>query len=83
VSNIFILLSKDFLKLVIIANTIAVPVVWLVMEQWLSGFAFRMEIGVWIFFLAGVISVLVALLTVSYQSVTAATTDPVKSLRYE
>lgn len=83
VSNIFILLSKDFLKLVIIANAIAVPVVWWVMEQWLSGFAFRMEIGAWIFFLAGVISVLVALLTVSYQSVTAATTDPVKSLRYE
>ncbi|MDH4057446.1 MAG: FtsX-like permease family protein, partial [Cyclobacteriaceae bacterium] len=83
VSGIFFLLSKDFLKLVILANLIAVPMVWLLMEQWLDSFAFRIDISVWIFLLAAMITIVIAILTVSYQSITAAITNPVKSLRYE
>ena len=83
VPNIFLLLSKDFLKLVIIANVIAIPLVWLLMDKWLNSFAFRIDIGIWIFIVATVITTLIALATVSYQSITAAVANPVKSLRYE
>jgi putative ABC transport system permease protein len=83
VPNIFLLLSKDFLKLVIIANLIAIPIVWFLMDQWLSGFAFRITIGAWIFVVAAIITSLIALVTVSYQSINAAITNPVRSLRYE
>jgi putative ABC transport system permease protein len=83
VTGVFVLLSKDFLRLVAVANVIAIPLVWYVMDRWLSGFAFRIDIGVWIFIISAVITTLIALVTVSYQSVSAATTNPVKSLRYE
>ncbi|MCW5911800.1 MAG: ABC transporter permease [Cyclobacteriaceae bacterium] len=83
VSAVFILLSKDFLRLVAIANVIAIPVVWYIMNQWLDSFAFRVSIDVWIFIVAAVLTTLIALITVSYQSISAATTNPVKSLRYE
>src|SRR5688572_18850322 len=83
VPNIFLLLSKDFLKLVIVANLIAIPLVWMMMEKWLSTFAFRIDIGMWIFGIAAVITTLIALLTVSFQSVKAAVANPVNSLRYE
>jgi putative ABC transport system permease protein len=83
VPNIFLLLSKDFLKLVLIANLIAVPVVWLVMDKWLNTFAFRMDISGWIFIIAACSTTLIALVTVSYQSISAAMANPVRSLRYE
>jgi putative ABC transport system permease protein len=83
VSNIFLLLSKDFLKLVLIANIIAIPVVWILMNEWLSAFAFHIDISLWIFGVAAAITTLIAFFTISYQSVTAATANPVKSLRYE
>lgn len=83
VSRIFVLLSADFLKLVVIANLVAVPLVWVIMEKWLSGFAFRIEIGAWIFVIAGLATTFIALGTVSYQSISAAVSNPVKSLRYE
>lgn len=83
VSGIFLLLSKDFLKLVLIANVIAIPLVWSLMNQWLNGFAFRINIGVWIFAVAALVTTFIALATVSYQSITAATANPIKSLRYE
>ncbi len=83
VSNIFLLLSKDFLKLVVIANLIAVPVVWILMNEWLSLFAFHVNITFWIFIIAAVITTFIALITVSYQSISAAIANPVKSLRYE
>jgi putative ABC transport system permease protein len=83
VSNIFLLLSKDFLKLVLVANVVAIPVVWYLMQQWLHSFAFRMELSPAVFFVAASISLAIALLTVSYQSVSAAIINPVKSLRYE
>jgi len=83
VSNIFLLLSKDFLKLVIVANFIAIPLVWVLMNNWLDSFAFRIDIGVWIFVVSALVTTLIALITVSYQSISAAIANPVRSLRYE
>ena len=83
VSNIFLLLSKDFLKLVAIANLIAVPIVWKLMSDWLGLFAFHVNITFWIFIIAAVLTTLIALVTVTYQSISAAIANPVKSLRYE
>jgi putative ABC transport system permease protein len=83
VPNIFLLLSKDFLKLVIIANVIAIPLVWLLMDSWLKTFAFRINIGIWVFIVAACTTTLIALITVTYQSISAAMANPVKSLRYE
>ena len=83
VGNILVLLSKDFLKLVLVGSLIAVPLVWIVMEQWLQGFANRIAISWWIFLLAGLAALGVALLTVSYQAMRAAMADPVEALRYE
>lgn len=83
VPNIFMLLSKDFLKLVLLANLFAVPVVLLVMRQWLNTFTFHISIGAMVFVVSALVTVLIALITVSYQSITAALVNPVKSLRYE
>lgn len=77
------LLSKEFLKLVLIGFVLAVPAAYFAMSRWLEGFAYRIELGWDIFLLAGLITLLIALATVSYQAVKAAMADPVKSLRYE
>ena len=83
VSSLVALLSVDFLKLVGLAFLVATPLAYFSMERWLDGFAYRIEIGPGIFVLTGVLVLLMALLTVSYQSIKAALADPVKSLRYE
>jgi len=83
VSNILLLLSKDFVKLVIIASVIAFPVSWYVMHKWLQDFSYRIHISWWLFIIAGAMALLVALLTVSFQAVKAAIANPVKSLRTE
>lgn len=83
VSNIITLLSGDFLKLVLISFVIAVPVAWWVMSKWLQEFAFRITPGWWVFAEAGLIALLIALATVSFQALKAALTNPVKSLRTE
>ena len=77
------LLVKDFLKLVIIAIIIASPVAWLAMNTWLRGFAYRTEISWWLFVIADIAALLIALLPVSFQSIKAAIANPVKSLRTE
>ncbi|MBD2757031.1 ABC transporter permease [Spirosoma validum] len=77
------LLSKDFLKLVVIAIVVASPIGWYVMNRWLRDFAYRIDIDWWIFALAGALAVGIALLTVSFQSIKAALMNPVKSLRSE
>ncbi len=77
------LLSKDFLKLVFIAILIASPLAWYAMSQWLKDFAYRIDIAWWMFALAGLLAVGIALLTVSFQSIKAALMNPVKSLRSE
>jgi putative ABC transport system permease protein len=83
VVNVVALLSKDFVKLVLLANLIAWPVAWWAMNKWLENFAYRVEIGWWIFALAGGLALVIALLTVSTQAIRAALTNPVESLRYE
>jgi putative ABC transport system permease protein len=83
VVNVVSMLSKDFLKLVIISAVIAFPVAWWAMHKWLQDFAYRVQIGWWIFALAGLIAVAIALLTVSFQAIKAALTNPVKNLRAE
>ncbi|QEM04132.1 FtsX-like permease family protein [Mucilaginibacter rubeus] len=76
-------LSKDFLKLVIVAAVIALPIAWYAMSKWLLDFAFRVNIQWWVFVMAGVIALIIAFATISYQSVKAAMANPVKSLRSE
>ncbi|GAB3990879.1 ABC transporter permease [Spirosoma daeguense] len=83
VGSIVTLLSKDFLKLVLVAIVIALPVAWWFMNQWLQNFEYKVSLDWWLFALAGFIAVAIALLTVSFQSVKAALTNPVKSLRSE
>jgi len=83
VQNITILLSSNFLKLVLIANIIAWPIAWFAMHKWLQDFAYRINIQWWIFILAGIVSVMIAFFTVSFQSIKAAIANPVKSLRSE
>ncbi|MPR34819.1 ABC transporter permease [Salmonirosea aquatica] len=83
VTSVVALLSKDFLKLVAIAIVIASPIAWYAMHFWLQDFAYKIDIGWWVFALAGVLAVGIALLTVSFQSVKAAVANPVKSLRSE
>ncbi|WP_373511430.1 FtsX-like permease family protein, partial [Persicitalea sp.] len=83
VTSIVALLSKDFLKLVAISIVIASPIAWYAMHFWLQDFAYKIDIGWWVFALAGVLAVGIALLTVSFQSMRAALVNPVESLRSE
>jgi putative ABC transport system permease protein len=83
VAGITLLISGDFIKLVAIALVLATPIAWLSMNSWLQGFTYRIHITGGIFLLAGLLAIGIALLTVSYQSIRAALTNPVKSLRSE
>jgi putative ABC transport system permease protein len=83
VSNLLSLLSKDFVKLVLLANLIAWPIAWYAMNRWLQDFAYRIDIGWWVFALAGGLALIIALLTVSAQAIKAALANPVEALRYE
>ncbi|HZF63211.1 MAG TPA: FtsX-like permease family protein, partial [Chitinophagaceae bacterium] len=83
VSQIVFLLSREFMQLVSIAIFIAVPIAIWVTNKWLQDFAYKVDIGWWLFALAALAAVLIALLTVSFQSLKAAVANPVKSLRTE
>ncbi|MBO9727356.1 MAG: ABC transporter permease [Chitinophaga sp.] len=83
VTDIVNLLSRDFLKLVLISFLIATPVAWYCMHKWLEVFAYRISIGWWVFLVAGIIALLIAISTISYQAIKAALADPVKSMRAE
>ncbi|WP_375444085.1 ABC transporter permease [uncultured Fibrella sp.] len=83
VASVVGLLSKDVLKPVLIAIVLASPIAWYTMTRWLADFAYKVDIQWWIFALAGTLSVVIALLTVSFQSIKAALMNPVKSLRSE
>lgn len=83
VQNVVAMLSKDFLKLVIIASVIAFPIAWYAMNKWLQDFAYPTKVNWWIFALAASLTLIVALVTVSFQSIKAALMNPVKSLRSE
>ncbi|MEM9997323.1 MAG: ABC transporter permease [Bacteroidota bacterium] len=83
VSGIVLLLTKDFVRLVVVGAVVATPVVWWLMERWLDGYAFRIDVRPWAFLLATALTLGVALTTVSVQSIRAARADPIRSLRYE
>jgi putative ABC transport system permease protein len=83
VNSIVMLLSGEFLKLILIALVIAAPLAWYFMNGWLKDFAYRIEIGWAVFVLAGVLAIVIAMLTVSYQGIKAALVNPVKNLRVE
>jgi putative ABC transport system permease protein len=83
VSTIASLLSRDFLKLVLIAFVIATPLAWYLMNKWLQDYAYRINISWWVFAITGLLVVLISLVTVSFQAIKAATTNPAKSLRTE
>jgi ABC-type antimicrobial peptide transport system permease subunit len=77
------LLSKDFLQLVLLSCIIAFPLAWWAMNSWLQDFQYRISIHWWVFVAAGILSVLIALATISFQAIKAAVANPVKSLRTE
>jgi len=81
--KIILLLSKEFITWIIIANIVAWPLAWFIMNKWLQNFAYRVNIGIWIFILSASLALIIALITVSYQSIKAALANPVESLRYE
>ena len=83
VASITSLLAKEFLILVFIAFVIAAPITWIAMDKWLQNYAYRISISGWIFLIAGISALLVALLTISFQAIKAALANPVKSLRTE
>ncbi len=83
VTDIVSLLSKDFLKLVLIAFIIAAPVAWLFMSKWLRDFAYRTNLTWWMFLLAGIAAVIIAFGTISFQAIKAAIAKPIRSLRME
>lgn len=83
VFSLSILLSKEFTKLVVIAFIPAAVLAWYISDTWLNGFAYRVEINPFVFVLSGIVAIVIAWLTVSYQSIKAATANPVESLRYE
>jgi putative ABC transport system permease protein len=83
VNNIVMMLSKDFLVLIVIATLVAFPFAWWAMNKWLEDFEYRVAVGWWIFAISGLLAILVALCTISFQAIKAALSNPVKSLRTE
>jgi putative ABC transport system permease protein len=83
IQQIVLELSKDFLRLVLISTVIAIPVAGWSMHEWLADFAFHTEVSWWIFAAAGIIALVIAFVTISFQSIKAAIVNPIKSLRTE
>jgi putative ABC transport system permease protein len=81
--DVVLLLSKEFTALVLLAFVVAAPLAFFAMRRWLESFAYRVDLGVGVFLLAGLIAVVIGFATVSTQALRAASTDPVKALRYE
>ena len=83
VSTITVLLTKDFLKLVGIAFIIATPIAWYATSQWLQNYVYRTDLSIWLFLAAGVIALVIAVLTISFRTIQAALKNPVESLKTE
>ncbi|GAB4029056.1 ABC transporter permease [Spirosoma gilvum] len=83
IPGIIVTLSRDFVKLVLIALAIAIPLAWFGMDKWLSGYAYRIDVSPWVFVLVGLSALFIALATISFHSIKAALVNPVKSLRSE
>ncbi|HEY2725730.1 MAG TPA: FtsX-like permease family protein, partial [Parafilimonas sp.] len=82
-SNIVYLFSKEFIMLILIAFLIATPLAWYFMNNWLQGYAYRIHISLWLFLAGGIVAIIIALATISFQAIKAAVANPVKSLRTE
>jgi ABC-type antimicrobial peptide transport system permease subunit len=83
VAGVTTLLSKDFLKLVMISFVIASPIAWWAMSKWLDGYNYRINISIWVFVIAALLTIVISIITVSFQAIKAAMANPVKSLRSE
>jgi putative ABC transport system permease protein len=83
VFGVVVLLAKDFLKLVLIANILAWPIAYLAMKEWTQGFAYQAGIGIGMFVITGILAAVIALLTVSFQSIKAALSHPINAIKYE
>jgi len=83
VAGIMLTLSSDYSKWVLIANIIAWPAAWIIMSRWLENFAYRTEISIVLFILAGLITLLIAWITIGWQTIRAATANPVEAIKYE
>ena len=83
ISEVMVMLNNDFVKWVVVAFVIATPIAYYAMNKWLENFAYKTALSWWIFALSGVLALVIALLTVSWQSWKAATRNPVEALRYE
>jgi putative ABC transport system permease protein len=83
VGNVLFILSKDFLLLVGISFLVAIPVTWWTMHNWLQDFAYRIDIPWWVFVVAGLLAILIAMFTIGFQAIRAAIANPVRSLRTE
>ena len=83
VQGIVVLISKDFVKLILISIVIAIPICWYAMSQWLNNFPYRIDISPLVFLQSGVIAILIAIITISWHSIAAAIANPVESLRDE
>jgi putative ABC transport system permease protein len=83
VSNILFLLSKDFIRLVLLANLIAWPIAYWTMQEWLTNYEFSISISPWLFLLPGLLVLIIAMLTVSIQTIKTARSNPAKALKYE
>ena len=83
ITQLLVLLSREFMMLLLVSFIIAIPLGWWLMSQWLQDYAYRTELSWWIFLLAGALALLTALLTVSTQAIKAALSNPVKSLKVE
>ena len=83
VFNIVQLISKDFIKLVVIALFLAIPIAWYFMDYWLANFAYHIELDWWVFVFAGILAIGIALLTVGFQAIRAAIINPTESIKTE
>lgn len=83
VQSVVNLLSKEFLKLVVLSAIISFPVAWWLMSKWLNDFAYRVSMDGWVFLIAGALAIVIALVTVSFQAIRAATRNPATSLKME
>jgi len=83
VQKLFLLLTGDFTRLVVISLFISIPIGWFAMDKWLTGFAYHIDLSVWIFVFSGATALGIALITVSYQSIRASISNPVRALRNE
>jgi len=83
VEQVLLLVSKEFLRLVVIAFVVSIPVTWLAMHAWLQDFAYRISINAWMFIVAGITMIMIAFLTIGFQAMKSAIANPVKALRTE